>query len=68
MVFTKKKGLLAGYGREFEEVFMKDFLTDLIDNDTLLLAALFTLAVIEPGIRELVAGGLLGFWTKEAIK
>jgi len=41
---------------------MKDFFTDLIDNDTLLLAALLTLAVIEPGIREMVAGGLLGYW------
>ena len=41
---------------------MKDFFTDLIDNDTLLLATLLTLAVIEPGIREMVAGGLLGYW------
>ena len=41
---------------------MVDFLKDLIDNDTLLLIALFALAVIEPDIRELVAGGLLGYW------
>jgi len=31
---------------------MKDFFTDLIDNDTLLLATLLTLAVIEPGQKK----------------
>lgn len=47
---------------------MKEFFTDLIDNDTLVLIALVTLAVIQPDIREIVVVGMLGYWKGVAKK
>ena len=41
---------------------MKEFFMDLIDNDTLVLIALVTLAIMDPSIRSAVAGGMLGYW------
>lgn len=45
---------------------MKEILIDLLDDRNIILYALMLLAIIQPDIRELIAGGLLGYWTKEA--
>ena len=39
---------------------MKDFFKDLIDNDTLVIISVLVIAVLEPNIREIAIGGLLG--------
>ena len=39
---------------------MKEFFTDLIDNDTLVILAVLAIAILDPGIRETAIGGLLG--------
>lgn len=39
-------------------------LQDLLDDHNVALYALVTLAIIQPELRELIAGGILGYWTK----
>ena len=41
--------------------FMKEFLTDLIDNDTLCLVGALVLAIMQPDLRNEVAVGFLAF-------
>ena len=39
---------------------MKEFFTNLIDNDTLVILSVLTIAILDPAIREIAIGGLLG--------
>ncbi len=39
---------------------MKEFFTNLIDNDTLIILSILVIAVLDPAIREIAIGGLLG--------
>lgn len=39
---------------------MKEFFKDLIDNDTLVILAVLAIAILDPGVREIAIGGLLG--------
>jgi len=38
---------------------------DLLDDRNIILYLLFILAIITPELRELIAGGVLGYWTKD---
>lgn len=38
----------------------KGFLRDLIDNDTLVILSVLAIAMLEPNVREIAIGGLLG--------
>ena len=39
---------------------MKDFFMNLIDNDTLVILSVLAIATLEPNVREIAIGGLLG--------
>jgi hypothetical protein len=39
-------------------------LQDLLDDHNIALYVLFIIAVLTPELRELIAGGILGYWTK----
>ncbi len=39
---------------------MKEFFANLIDNDTLVIISVLTIAILDPGVREIAIGGLLG--------
>lgn len=39
---------------------MKDFFMNLIDNDTLVILGVLAIAALEPAVREIAIGGLLG--------
>jgi hypothetical protein len=41
-----------------------DIVRDLLDDHNVALYVLLILAIIQPDIRELIAGGILGYWTK----
>jgi hypothetical protein len=40
---------------------------DLLDDRNVILYFLFILAMATPELRELVVGGVLGYWTKEKV-
>ena len=39
---------------------MKEFFANLIDNDTLVIISVLTIAILDPNVREIAIGGLLG--------
>lgn len=39
-------------------------ISDLLDDHNVALYALLLLAILTPDLRELIAGGILGYWTK----
>ena len=41
-----------------------ELLKDLLDDHNVTLYMLFVLALVTPELRELIAGGILGYWTK----
>lgn len=47
---------------------LTDIMKDLLDDRNVILYFLFILAIATPDLRELVVGGVLGYWTKEKVE